>query len=185
MSLEITPHDYAMSLASRGHTAQSIKQATGVDVGPRLVRSEFKYRTDTVERAPIESFGPPVHTLRMKIAAVIRNVAVDHGVTPEDITGRSNLRIHAYARHEAMYIILRMYGLSLTQIGKALDNRDHSTVQSGIKGHCKRNGLDYVEVRRPTKYWTAPVIPSRPKFDQYYKPRTTQEYVRMVGMYAS
>lgn len=60
-------------------------------------------------------------------AALIRSVASDFGVTSNDICGRGRTTELVHARG-VIAKILRMLGRSYPQIGKALGDRDHSTV---------------------------------------------------------
>jgi chromosomal replication initiation ATPase DnaA len=69
---------------------------------------------------------------RSSLPAVIHHVAADTGVTPAQIVGPSRLRPHVQARQEVMRVAHRVMGLSLSVIGKALGDRDHTTVWAGV-----------------------------------------------------
>lgn len=173
----MSAHDYALTLARKGHTVQSIKQATGVDVSSVVrERRSFSYVAPTPP--PPEKYGPPIYTLKMKVDRLIRNVAEDHLTTYEEMMGKRRTRDAAYARHEAMYLLLKQYRLPLKYIGRAIGNRDHSTVLEGIKGHCARNDLDYDAIKRQPGAWSPRTTLN---FDPHYRPRTAREYAEIVS----
>lgn len=90
---------------------------------------------------------------RKPVEAILREVALKHGIGVDDIRGRRCYRKYTKARHEAM---ARVYterpDLSLPQIGRLVGGRDHTTVLHAVKkmgvhepipNHGKRSG--YVE----------------------------------------
>lgn len=50
-----------------------------------------------------------------------------------DFTSYSRARKHARPRQAVMYLVKRLTGLSLPQIGKKFGNRDHTTVMHGVR----------------------------------------------------
>lgn len=63
------------------------------------------------------------------------------GLAYLDIIGTSRFREHTRARQMFMWELhQRTPRLSLTQIGKALGGRDHTTVLHGVRQHAKRIG---------------------------------------------
>jgi hypothetical protein len=64
--------------------------------------------------------------------AVVNDVAIEHGLSVDDIIGRDRSIHVARARHVAMFK-LRQIGLSTPVIGKMLGGRDHTTVLHGIR----------------------------------------------------
>ncbi len=62
---------------------------------------------------------------------IIEVVAVQHGLSSEDITGARRSRDIAAPRQIAMYLCREMIGMSTTGIGRAFGNRDHTTVMHG------------------------------------------------------
>lgn len=182
----MTPTDYAYSLLSRGHTVQSIKTATGVDLRVRTVRRSFSPATDlsrpAVPARPGVMYGPPVYTLKMKVDAIIARVAEDHCVPFSELAGHSRKRMYAWARQEATYLILSKYGLSLPHIGRFFGGRDHTTIRSGILSHCRRIGIDYKSISRPFSGERSNSI-ERGGFDPHYRPRTAMEYRVAVSVY--
>lgn len=72
-------------------------------------------------------------TTRAQLAAVaIGAIARQHKVLPEEITGRSLSRKITPIRQEAMWMVNRRAGLSLTETGRLFD-RDHTTVLHGVR----------------------------------------------------
>ncbi len=69
--------------------------------------------------------------------AILREVALDHSLPPEDIRGRSRRRDHVLAREDAVYRLWKETGLSLHAIGRMLDGRDHSSVSYILRQHEK------------------------------------------------
>lgn len=64
-----------------------------------------------------------------------REVAARHGLTLEDIKGRSKRRKCVHARWEVMWTLDRR-GLTSTRIGMFL-KRNHATVLHGLKRHAE------------------------------------------------
>lgn len=69
-------------------------------------------------------------------------------MTVETIIGREQANDISRARHAAMYACTVETNLSLPQIGKAF-GRDHTTVISGVRAHCRRNDLAYPRTMGP------------------------------------
>ena len=74
--------------------------------------------------------GIPI-TLEM-VDTILSVTARKYDVTVEDILGKGRTKNIKTARNVSMYVISKVLGLSLNDIGKMLD-RDHSTVHSNIK----------------------------------------------------
>jgi chromosomal replication initiator protein len=100
---------------------------------------------DSVERAlspfaNVAALAPEPPAADAVIEAVCRRT----GVPTADLRGRSRNRAVAYARHLAMYVLKEDARKSIAEIGRALGNRDHSTVLGGIDRIAKdlRNYTD-------------------------------------------
>jgi hypothetical protein len=63
--------------------------------------------------------------------ALARQIADNHGVTVDDLVGKSRFHHLAVARHE-LYATLRQWGWSYPAIGRFV-GRDHTTIISAIK----------------------------------------------------
>lgn len=62
---------------------------------------------------------------------IVDVVAEHYGTTPEEIYSDNRSRNVAYPRQISMYLCRKLTSLSLTDIGKMMGNRDHSTVLHG------------------------------------------------------
>ena len=80
---------------------------------------------------------PIVELPRGLAAQVLADVAERHGLTVADLIGPRRLRHIAHPRQEAMFC-LRACGWTLPRIGRAIGDRDHTTVLHGIRAHQKR-----------------------------------------------
>ena len=66
-------------------------------------------------------------------AQIINAVSDYYGFSPDDITGKKRDLKTSRARHVAMYLLRHQNHSNLSQIGKILGNRDHSTVIHGCE----------------------------------------------------
>jgi len=64
---------------------------------------------------------------------IIRVVAENYGLTPNDLKGKKRTQNITFARHLAMYIGKEMTEYSLTEIGKDFGGRDHTTVMHSVE----------------------------------------------------
>ena len=71
--------------------------------------------------------------------AIIEDVARRHNLTMADMLGKSQERRVARPRQEAMWMLRQTGRWSLPQIGRALGNRDHTTIRFGIIKYAERN----------------------------------------------
>jgi chromosomal replication initiator protein len=62
---------------------------------------------------------------------IVEVVAEHHNLTPAEIYAKDKSRNISYPRQIVMYLCRRLTDLSVTEIGKSLGNRDHSTVLHG------------------------------------------------------
>ena len=65
--------------------------------------------------------------------AILEYISKYYGLEESVIRGQQRIRDAVTARQIAMYLIRSMTNLSLDDIGKQFDNRDHSTVLYSIK----------------------------------------------------
>lgn len=66
-------------------------------------------------------------------SSIIQAVADYYAISPEDITGKKRDLKTARARHIVMYLLRQQNHCNLTDIGKILGDRDHSTVIHGCE----------------------------------------------------
>ena len=92
-------------------------ESVDVDTVTRAVRDMFKDKADFLPSPEI----------------IIDEVGKFYGIDPDAIRGQGRTKDTALARQIAMYQIRRMTNLSLKEIGKEFDNRDHTTVLHSIE----------------------------------------------------
>jgi chromosomal replication initiator protein len=85
----------------------------------------------TVDRAALALQGILINRTECTPEAVIEAVADFYSLTPEDLKGPNRSRKVVKPRHIAMYLARQETEASLPQIGKALGDRDHTTVLHG------------------------------------------------------
>lgn len=87
----------------------------------------------TVELATVALQGMLIRQKNFTPEAVIEVVADFYSMSPEDLKGRSRSQKVVKPRHIAMYLARQETDASLPQIGKALGDRDHTTVLYGVE----------------------------------------------------
>lgn len=75
-------------------------------------------------------------------SSIINAVADYYSLSADDITGRKRDFKTSQARHITMYLLRQQNSYSLTDIGKLLGNRDHSTVIHGCEKIASEIGID-------------------------------------------
>jgi chromosomal replication initiator protein len=101
---------------------------------------------DAIERAllpfasPAPGSPPPAPTSDTIIEAVCRRT----GALARDLRGTTRNRGITYARHLAMYLMREETRMCVSEIGRALGNRDHSTVLAGI-ARIEKDLKNYVD----------------------------------------
>jgi chromosomal replication initiator protein len=81
----------------------------------------------TAPPAPEPRWRPPPGSL-------IRDIVARHyGITRAEIQGGSHRAVYVLPRHVAMYLCVRLGGLSLPLTGRLFGNRDHTTVLHAVK----------------------------------------------------
>jgi chromosomal replication initiation ATPase DnaA len=66
------------------------------------------------------------------MAAIAERVAAEHDLTLSDLRRGGRERVYSWPRQVAM-AAMRDAGYSLSQIGRFMSGRDHSTVSYGVK----------------------------------------------------
>lgn len=83
----------------------------------------------------------------VSVQEIIRDVARRHGISPQDITGRSRSRTIVEIRHEAIVEAhLKRPDLSSPQLGRLFGNRDHTTILYALRKAGVYRGLARPEV---------------------------------------
>ena len=78
---------------------------------------------------------------------LIRDVAEQYGLTPEDIQASSQKATIAHPRQHVYYALYATGRCSLSMIGSWF-NKDHSTILHGIRRHARRFNLPVPEYPR-------------------------------------
>lgn len=76
----------------------------------------------------------------MNVERILHDFAFKHGISYDDLIGKRK-PAHFVAARDEVIRYMREKGASTPQIGRALGNRDHTT----ILHHCQKMGLDPVE----------------------------------------
>jgi len=95
---------------------------------------------------PVEPVPEPeatAPTLRIPIMpetpaqTILREVAEKHNMSVKQIQSAARLKAYVEARQEASYRLNKELGFSLTQIGRMLGRRDHTTILHAINRYKK------------------------------------------------
>jgi chromosomal replication initiator protein len=72
-------------------------------------------------------------TCKQDIKLLLRTVADHFSISPEELTNKKRDRKTTLARHVAIYLMREGYNCSLTEIGRQLGGRNHSTILHGYQ----------------------------------------------------
>ena len=127
-----TPDDVLAYLASRpfSSVSQMESELTRVIAQATLLNEPL---TLGLARLGLSTAVAPAQAAPLTIEAIIRATAAFRQLDPAEIIGRSRTRPAAATRHLAIFLASRHSNLSLAQIGKSFDNRDHTTVMHSIR----------------------------------------------------
>jgi len=125
--------DVLQLIASRSQ--QNIRQLEGylnrVIAYTKLVKVPLTLEVATKALEDIASKAPQGVSITPNL--VIQGVANSFHISPTELTGRKGDKQTSLARQVAMYLIKQETNCALTQIGKELGNRNHSTVIHACK----------------------------------------------------
>ena len=127
-----TPDDVLAYLASRpfSSVSQMEGELTRVIAQATLLNEPL---TLDLARLGLSTAVAPAQAAPLSIEAIIRATAAFRQLDPAEIIGRSRTRPAAATRHLAIFLASRHSNLSLAQIGRSFDNRDHTTVMHSIR----------------------------------------------------
>ena len=127
-----TPDDVLAYLASRpfSSVSQMESELTRVIAQATLLNEPL---TLGLARLGLSTAVAPAQAAPLTIEAIIRATAAFRQLDPAEIIGRSRTRPAAATRHLAIFLASRHSNLSLAQIGRSFDNRDHTTVMHSIR----------------------------------------------------
>lgn len=87
--------------------------------------------------------------MRQTVANILREVAVEHGLTIAALTGPNRQTHITKPRHQAYYrAFTECPHLSYPEIARRIGGRDHTTILHGVRAHCERIGQPYKEAVR-------------------------------------
>ena len=69
---------------------------------------------------------------RILVADIHRSVAKFYGLSPEELTGKSQAREFSLPRQIAIYLATKLTDRSLAEIGRRTGDRDHTTVRFAV-----------------------------------------------------
>jgi DnaA-like protein len=78
---------------------------------------------------------------------IIRHVAEQYEVAPEDILGHSHIQEHVAPRHEAMAVVFELNRYTLKQLGQIFNKTDNA-ILFGLRRHYER-----LRTRGPVRDW--------------------------------
>lgn len=92
----------------------------------------------------------PIQPTRRQIMDEIVAMCADaYGVSVEDIRARNREPNKVAARQHAMFLLKQTGFLSLPQIARYLDRKDHTTVYHGIKAHQRKHSQGVAKIVEP------------------------------------
>jgi hypothetical protein len=117
-----------------GMPVRAISEFLGCIITPTAIRNRL-YRLGEWDASPHLTPQPDAH---IKRDIILSEVAKKHGVSVDDIKGKSRKPYISNARFEAAYRLRREVGFSFNRIGIILGRRDHSTIIHAVRTHAKR-----------------------------------------------
>jgi chromosomal replication initiation ATPase DnaA len=113
---------------------QAAVKAQQEKLNPKVINGPVNVEADIVEEPSVK---PAAQTIRQ----IIANVASKHGLTHDDVVGKSRKANIIAARHEAIgEVYLARPHLSLKGIARHFGNKDHTTIFHALK----KRGIKYV-----------------------------------------
>lgn len=123
-----------LRLAARETDSGSLDKALGTIASGGVDRVESRHVTDLLDSGFSERNPSP--------RKIITATARQHGLKFEDLVGPSRHRRIAHARSMAIYLVRRLTGKSLVEIGGYFGGRDHTTVLHSVRVVKKRHETD-------------------------------------------
>lgn len=90
-----------------------------------------------LEPEPLPPQEPAFSVIETPLQMILREVAHKHKMTVQNLKSASRTKEYVEARQEAAYRIQKELKFSLTQIGRVLGKRDHTTILHAIKQYEK------------------------------------------------
>jgi len=94
---------------------------------------------------------PAFITQRRKREALLAMVAIEHGITRDELMSSSR-RLHIVrARHDAFYRLVKDLQYGYSDVGRVF-GKDHTTIMHGVRKHCEVHGLAVPKVLGSWRY---------------------------------
>lgn len=119
-----------VSVPAKGPPAASAPATRASGAPGALVTPSAVMVTCKAEGAPP---APSVEVRELTVGKILAAVAVAFETSAPAICGPARDKFTSRARFAASYIIRQRLGLSLTEIGRRLGNKDHTTVMNALK----------------------------------------------------
>jgi chromosomal replication initiation ATPase DnaA len=81
------------------------------------------------------------------VAQILRHIAEQYGITPEDILGHSHSQEYVEPRHEAFAVVYELNRYTLAELGRLFDKTSNG-IAYGLKRHYER-----LRLRGPGRDW--------------------------------
>jgi hypothetical protein len=90
----------------------------------------------------------PIHAMSIPdVAQILRHIAEQYGITPEDILGHSHSQEYVEPRHEAFAVVYELNRYTLAELGRLFDKTSNG-IAYGLKRHYER-----LRLRGPGRDW--------------------------------
>ncbi len=90
--------------------------------------------------------------MRQSVANILREVAIEYGLTIAALTGPNRQRHITRPRQLVYYrAFTECPHLSYPEIARRIGGRDHTTIMHGVRAHCERIGQSYKHAVRIRK----------------------------------
>lgn len=78
-----------------------------------------------------------VRQSRPAMVDLAKQIAASHQISPQGLLGEDRYREHTAARHELMWVLVKVWGYGHSQVGRFL-KRNPSSVHQGVAKHESR-----------------------------------------------
>lgn len=136
--------DFIAEQAAKGRTPQQVARMTGraqldvlrswpIDVAAKSLPPKPRRMVLSLWKGLIEAKPE-----RVTLESLKWDVARDYGVTVKELEGQGRQRSITVPRQDLMWRMVQAKRWSLSQIGRSIGGRDHTTVMHGIRAHQAR-----------------------------------------------
>jgi chromosomal replication initiator protein len=126
------PSDLVEEIASRVTTSVRALEAALIQVvAYASLRGEAP--TPEIARRLLDRIAPEKRRSKPSVEEVLSATAARFGVTPDELVARDRRPAVARARKVAIYLARELTGKSLSEIGRQVGRRDHSTILAAVR----------------------------------------------------